>query len=204
MKKLMIAAAIVCAAAMVQAAQVVWQENTIQIDGDWSEGIGTMAPEGWQMYLFDSNGAGTTYAQMQSLLAAATTEAGYANWKTAMGDNAAIGTVGADQTISVDGVTMIDVADTFKGYGVILDAESLDKATFAFLVAEQSWDKGASTTFVSLGEDFDIPGGNFINALDYSADPKTGWTAVGAVPEPTSGLLLLIGVAGLALRRRRA
>ena len=26
----------------------------------------------------------------------------------------------------------------------------------------------------------------------------------GAVPEPTSGLLLLIGVAGIALRRRRA
>ena len=33
----------------------------------------------------------------------------------------------------------------------------------------------------------------------------TGWTAtVSSVPEPTSGLLLLLGVAGLALRRRRA
>ena len=30
------------------------------------------------------------------------------------------------------------------------------------------------------------------------------WTQVGAVPEPTSGLLMLMGLAGLALRRRRA
>lgn len=31
----------------------------------------------------------------------------------------------------------------------------------------------------------------------------SGWQTVGAVPEPTSGLLILMGVAGLALRRRR-
>ena len=40
-------------------------------------------------------------------------------------------------------------------------------------------------------------------ALDLHADPTSqGYTA--AAPEPTSGLLLLLGMAGLALKRKRA
>ena len=31
-----------------------------------------------------------------------------------------------------------------------------------------------------------------------------GWYTTASVPEPTSGLLMLVGLAGLALRRRRA
>lgn len=38
-------------------------------------------------------------------------------------------------------------------------------------------------------------------ALNYGSQASATWTAV---PEPTSGLLMLLGMAGLALRRRRA
>ena len=43
-------------------------------------------------------------------------------------------------------------------------------------------------------------------ALTASASAANGWAAVSStdVPEPTSGLLMLLGVAGLALRRKRA
>lgn len=39
--------------------------------------------------------------------------------------------------------------------------------------------------------------------LDSAAAAASGWQSV-AVPEPTSGLLMLVGLAGLALRRKRA
>ena len=42
---------------------------------------------------------------------------------------------------------------------------------------------------------------SFINTNTYEA---SSWANLKVVPEPTSGLLMLLGMAGLALRRRRA
>ncbi|MBQ5531427.1 MAG: PEP-CTERM sorting domain-containing protein [Kiritimatiellae bacterium] len=41
----------------------------------------------------------------------------------------------------------------------------------------------------------------FTNGTTTSA---SSWANLKVVPEPTSGLLMLLGMAGLALRRRRA
>ena len=50
--------------------------------------------------------------------------------------------------------------------------------------------------------DWDDESGNvFQGATSFG---NAGWYTPGVVPEPTSGLLLLLGVAGLALRRKRA
>ena len=65
---------------------------------------------------------------------------------------------------------------------------------------------GATWTLTSdaISGTWDVPSLGDINLT--TAGP-TGWTVAGTapvIPEPTTGLLVLLGVAGLALRRRRA
>ena len=77
---------------------------------------------------------------------------------------------------------------------VILNAETIEAATKMVITAEMTGTASGATgtagkmSFGSLGE----LTGNAAN-----------WQTV-SVPEPTSGLLMLLGIAGLALKRRRA
>lgn len=94
----------------------------------------------------------------------------------------------------VDGVTAsvygngVDV----NGYLVIFDASTTGEATFAYVSDVAS---GATTAL----------GGMAMLSFDDTQlagmQTASNWTAV---PEPTSGLLMLLGMAGLALKRKRA
>ena len=89
--------------------------------------------------------------------------------------------------------------------GVVVEAGgttiNIDDPTQAYVVAYYGADGGSPSEVDVL---YTIPYGDGILFRD---DEGSGWmpyTAPTPVPEPTSGLLLLLGVAGLALKRKRA
>ena len=189
MKKLMIAAAIVCAAAFAQAATVQWNSGTVYIASD---AAGTTST---------SDKANTSTRLVTGYVYKLTLEAYTAAlaMDTATLYNTYYGKVTPDTTKTSAGNGAINASavtydDNSTAYALVLYVDTLNSnlpdGKDAFVKASlASADVG--TTAVQVGD--------MITAHVKS----TTWTAV-PVPEPTSGLLLLLGVAGMALRRRRA
>ena len=166
MKKLMLSAAIVCAAVMAHAASYNWNGSVYLEDKNGAPGVGTIeffadgvslgvldVVEGALDFSFDVNLPGTISAL------------------------ATVTNFGTDGNITGTKPWSFDVTQTW------LSEQPADTqgASLGYMVAEGlqlNWEKTLA----------DGPAAH-------------GYTAA---PEPTSGLLLLLGVAGLALRRRRA
>lgn len=184
MKKIMIAVAIVCAAVMAQAATANWKAAAANIYDGTAD-----AKYSGAAYFFNADAM--SQAALFALFEASTSldltkQTGYL----------ATGTVASGV---INGNTP---ANQFSAF----EQASGDHNFYFVLVNDDAMYLSATKTAAAGGTDAAVSI-TFGSQATGSKSITEGFTSAGtwaAVPEPTSGLLMLVGLAGLALRRRRA
>ncbi len=192
MKKLMIVCAAVVMAAAAQAATVNWTISNVYSPSDSTAKIAAGSMSAWLFVTANSTDktAGipvTTLAAVQTVLDSGDLT-GLSSLAAAHASNAAAG--------NITGATGLEgfSSGTLTAFAVVVDSTDLASAENYFLVS------GGATkdaTFTSATGAKTLLWGSQASITQAAG----AWTAV---PEPTSGLLMLLGMAGLALRRKRA
>ena len=180
MKKLMIIASAIVMGVTANAASVQWSLSGVTASPD------TAAAAGWAVYVMD----GSTYSAFTAL--SADKVADYITSSTPAATGATAAGRGGVISVAITGGNYA-ASTTVSSYMVLFNNASVDSATYYTYTGTQS------VTISEGGANATMNFGTFADATSAAG----GWTPT-AVPEPTSGLLMLLGMAGLALRRRRS
>lgn len=179
MKKILIAAFAVAFAACVHAAAFQWSSTgTI-----YEKGSDTVALSGFTAYLFDSSAMGQS-ALLEGIRGGASIT-DYTSLSSFTGSTK-VGTTGF--TVDLEAGTMLN---TF--FAIVTD----DGIYISKIAGKAAQSVG--TASIAFGNQASASKNVFGDATFSSP----GWYSAAAAPEPTSGLMLLLGMAGLALRRKR-
>ena len=196
MKKLMIVAAIVCAAAVSQGASILWGGDIAQADGVNAVGTGSVA------YLI--RGATTAEAAVSTITVDGTD---WSAWTTDTGAS----------IVAAHTLTASQASSSYHFEGSYTITGAADAGYYSLVVVDgQAGAAGLTGSYNYAGQNtlVDPTSGAAVDLTigDNWASGTAPWVGNGgfnavqfaAVPEPTSGLLLLLGMAGLALKRKRA
>ena len=183
MKKLVVMCIAVAAACVAQAAAIQWGSGTIYLsDGTTKAGKDDVTAILWESTTdaFGSLSAADLYAAKDN----PSSIAGYAKSQ----NTTALGAVNLKSGTSYSSGT-----DVYSAILYINNKEGGYMASFGHATA--------GTTQVGISDMAIYNGGSYLGTAGPAID-KSNWG--GGAPEPTSGLLLLVGVGMLALRRKRA
>lgn len=205
MKKLMMAAALVLAAISLNAATTSWNWSTgtsVLKGGYTGNGASSAIMGNTTVYcLFAEGATGTSDTSAQTALLAGLRDGSITFGDLATKAKASTQTDAAGKILAANGenfdLTTVAVGGSAYFYEVVVSPDQ-DFVYLSGLVKATAQDEGKSAVFVTTSG----ASTQLRDATGETAYGSAGWYAV--APEPTSGLMMLLGLGALALRRRRA
>ena len=212
MKKLMIAACAVAFAAAAQAASINWNTGALYNATDIANGDGTighmdtsLATPKWVYNDKITSSTGYTFAYylIESTSAISFDAGEFYQWHADGAEGKFKGLTVTTGTATPGSSATTGSANSGVDFYVEGEKTTVNGAILLVAIDAEGKDVMYMENFASKDAAKSTP--NVANLANYiGADKNNGYMSWTAAPEPTSGLLLLIGVGALALKRKRA